>query len=236
MSDATVPESARLRPRHRDAILQSLRAGVVPRVGQQHVQVGRAAEVRALLGDLDRIADGGSAIRFVIGEYGSGKTFFLHLVRSLALEKRLVTAHADLSPDRRLHATGGQARNLYAELMRNVATRSNPDGGALPNIVERFVTSALAEARERAVDPQTVLTERLSGLSEMVGGYDFAEVINAYWRGHESGDEQLKAAAVRWLRGEYATRTDARAALGVRTIIDDASFYDLWVPKSRFSR
>lgn len=236
MSDATASESARLRPRDRDAILQSLRAGVVPRVGQQHVQVGRAAEVRTLLGDLDRIADGGSAIRFIIGEYGSGKTFFLHLVRSLALEKRLVTAHADLSPDRRLHATGGQARSLYAELMRNVATRANPDGGALPNIVERFVTSALTEARERAVDPQIVLTERLNGLSEMVGGYDFAEVINAYWRGHESGDEQLKAAAVRWLRGEYATRTDARAALGVRTIVDDASFYDHLKLLARFVR
>lgn len=141
MTDAST--GARLRPRERDAILQSLRAGVVPRTGQQHIQVGRASEVKALLGDLARISDGGSAVRFVIGEYGSGKTFFLHLVRSLALEKRLVTAHADLSPDRRLHATGGQARSLYAELMRNLATRANPDGGAVASVVERFVTAAL---------------------------------------------------------------------------------------------
>ncbi len=232
----TDSSGARLRPRERDAIIQSLRAGVVPRTGQQHIQVGRASEVKALLGDLDRISDGGSAVRFVIGEYGSGKTFFLHLIRSLALEKRLVTAHADLSPDRRLHATGGQARSLYAELMRNLATRANPDGGAVASVVERFVTAALGEARDRGVQASVVLQERLSGLSELVGGYDFAEVVAAYWRGHDSGDEELKAYAIRWLRGEYSTRTDARATLGVRTIVDDANFYDQLKLLARFVR
>jgi len=134
-----VSPGEKIRPRERDAILNSLGAGIVPRVGQQHIQVGRAKELAALVEDIDRIAEGGSAIRFVIGEYGSGKTFFLQLIRSVAMEKRLVTAHADLTPDRRLHATGGQARSLYAELMRNLATRSKPEGGALPSIVERFI-------------------------------------------------------------------------------------------------
>ena len=122
----------------------------MPRTGQQHIQVGRAEEVRALVQDIDRIADGGSAIRFVIGEYGSGKTFFLHLVRSIALEKELVTVHADLTPDRRLHATGGQARSLYAELMANLATRTKPDGGALASVVERFVTRPCRRRGRRA--------------------------------------------------------------------------------------
>ena len=108
MADTTT----RIRPRERDAVIQSLRAGVVPRVGQAHIQVGRAAEVQALVRDIDRIADGGSGSRFVIGDYGAGKTFFLNLVRSIALEKKLVTMHADLNPDRRLHASGGQARSL----------------------------------------------------------------------------------------------------------------------------
>ncbi len=220
----TTPD--RIRPRDRDAIVQSLRAGVVPRAGQQHIQVGRVDEVRSLVRDIERIADGGSTVRFVIGEYGSGKTFFLHLVRSIALEKRLVTMHADLSPDRRLHATGGQARGLYAELAHNMATRAKPDGGALPSVVERFVTQALADARERNISPETVIHERLQDLSEMVGGYDFAQVIAAYWRGHDTADEVLKSDAVRWLRGEFATRTDARNALGVRTFVDDARVYD----------
>lgn len=215
-----------IRPRERDAVLQSLRAGVVPRTGQYLIQVGRAAEVKALLSDIERIGEGGSGVRFVIGQYGAGKTFFLQLVRAIALEKRLVTAHADLNPDRRLHATDGQARGLYQELMRNVATRARPDGGALASVVERFVTTALNEAREKSVSPEIVIRERLGALSEMVGGYDFAEVIACYWRGHDAGDETLKSNAVRWLRAEFSTKTDARRALGVRSIIDDDNFYD----------
>src|SRR5450759_1175929 len=223
-----------IRPRERDAILQALRAGVVPRVGQQHIQVGRAEEVKALLADIERIADGGSAFRLAIGEYGSGKTFFLHLVRSIAMERKLVTVHADLSPDRRLQATGGQARSLYAELMRNLSIRARPDGGAMPSVVERFVTDSLATARNRDVVPEVIIRERLVTLQEMTGGYDFAEVVATYWRGHDTGNEQLKADAVRWLRGEFGTRTDARAALGVRTIIDDATFYDQLKLLARF--
>jgi hypothetical protein len=198
------------------------------------VQVGRAEEVKALLSDVDRIADGGSAFRLAIGEYGSGKTFFLNLVRSIAMERKLVTVHADLSPDRRLHATGGQARSLYAELMRNIATRAKPDGGAMGSIVERFITAALTEARETGTTPDAVIRTRLASLSELTGGYDFAEVIGAYWRGHDTGNEQLKSDAVRWLRGEFSTRTDARAALGVRTIVDDANFYDQLKLLARF--
>ena len=208
----------------------------MPRVGQQHIQVGRANEIAALVTDIDRIADGGSAIRFAIGEYGAGKSFFLNLVRSIALERKLVTAHADLSPDRRLRATGGQARSLYAEMMRNLSTRARPDGGAMPSVVERFITESLTVARSRGVGPEVVIRERLADLQELTGGYDFADVIAAYWRSHDTGNEQTKADAVRWLRGEYSTRTDARAALGVRTIIDDGSFYDHLKLFARFAR
>ncbi|WP_371786631.1 ATP-binding protein [Streptosporangium subroseum] len=225
-----------IRPRERDALLQSLRAGVVPRAGQRHVQVGREPEVTALVSDIDRISDGGSAVRFVIGDFGAGKTFFLHLVRSIAMEKKLVTVHADLNPDRRLHSSGGQARSLYAELMRNLATRAKPDGGALTSVVERFVSTALAEAQHSGADPGHVIRLRLAHLSEMTGGYDFAEVVGAYWRGHDSGDEQLKSAAVRWLRAEFSTKTEARSALGVRTIIDDSTFHDHLKLMSRFVR
>ena len=212
MADTTT----RIRPRERDAVIQSLRAGVVPRVGQAHIQVGRAAEVQALVHDLDRIADGGSGSRFVIGEYGAGKTFFLNLIRSIALEKRLVTVHADLSPDRRLQSTSGHAR------------------GALPSLVERFVSQATTEARDSGAPVDSVIRTRLGALREMTGGYDFADVVAKYWQGHDTGDEQLQADAVRWLRGEFATRTDARAALGVRTIVDDAGFYDQLKIMSRF--
>ena len=129
--------------RDRDLIMQALAAGVVPRQGLRHIQVGRVAEVSALINDIDRIAADGAAIRLVIGEYGSGKTFFLNLVRLIALEKKLVTIQADLAPDRRLLGRDGQARALYAEAVRNMSTRVKPDGGALPSIMERFLTDAL---------------------------------------------------------------------------------------------
>lgn len=225
-----------IRPRTRDAILQSLRAGVVPRVGLEHIQVGRAREIAALLTDLERVADGGSSVRFVIGEYGSGKTFFLHLVRAIALEKRLVCVQADLSPERRLQASGGQARALYAELMRSMSTRNRPEGGALASVVESFVTTATQAAKERGTRPELVIQERLAELSELVGGYDFAQVIEAYWRAHETHNDELAADAVRWLRAEFATRTDARAALDVRTIVDDQGFFEHLKLMARFVR
>lgn len=225
-----------IRAKDRDAVVQSLRAGVVPRTGLHLVQVGRVREVSSLLDDIGRIAEGSATFRVVVGEYGSGKTFFLNLVRAMGMEKKLVTANADLSPDRRLHATGGQARSLYAELMKNLATRTRPDGGGLAGVVEKFVSGAMAEARTNGGNPEERIYAKLDQLSEMVNGYDFASVIAAYWKGFEAGNEQLKADAIRWLRGEFATRTDARGALGVRTIVDDASFYDQLKLMARFVR
>jgi hypothetical protein len=215
-----------IKPRERDTVIQALVAGVVPRVGLHHIQVGRAAEVGALVKDIDRIADGGSSCRFIIGEYGAGKTFFLSLMRLIALERRCVTIHADLAPDRRIHATGGQARGLYAEAVRNMATRTKQEGGALPSVVERFVTECVKEASEQGLGTEAVIDKRLSALQEMVGGHDFATVLKAYWQASEDGNEALKASALRWLRAEFSTKTEARQALGVRNIIDDADIYD----------
>lgn len=228
--------NAAIRPKDRDAVIQSLRAGVVPRAGQHLIQVARGREIEALVADIDRVADGGSSFRFVIGEYGAGKTFFLNLIRAIAMERKLVVANADLNPDRRLHASGGQARSLYAELMRNLATRTKPEGGALSGVVEKFIATAKTEAKAQNLSTEQVIRSKLEQLTELVNGYDFADVIAAYCRGVEEGNEQLKSDAVRWLRGEFATRTDARAALGVRTIVDDASIYDQLKLMARFVR
>lgn len=228
--------STPIRPKDRDAVIQSLRAGVVPRSGQHLIQVGRTREIETLVSDIDRIADGGSGFRVVIGEYGAGKTFFLNLVRAVALEKKLVVVSADLNPDRRLHASGGQARSLYAELMRNMATRTKPEGGALAGIVEKFIATSKTEAKAAGQPTETVIRQKLEQLTELVNGYDFADVIAAYCRGYEEGNEQLKSDAVRWLRGEFSTKTDARQALGVRTIVDDAAMYDQLKLMARFVR
>lgn len=226
----------RLRPKQRDSIIQSLKAGVTPRIGIQHIQVGRVNEIKALHRDIERIAQGGSVFRLIIGDYGSGKTFFLSVVRSIALEKKLVTVNADLSPDRRIQASGGQARNLYSELMRNMATRNKPEGNALTSVVERFITSARQEAEKGGLSTASIISARLSSLTELVGGYDFSKVIEAYWNGHETDNNDLKLNSIRWLRAEYSTKTDARNDLGVRTIISDSSFYDSLKLMSLFIR
>jgi hypothetical protein len=225
-----------IRPRDRDAVLQALRAGVVPRVGQYLVQVGRAAELDALLQDIARIADGGAAFRLVVGEYGAGKTFFLNLVRAVALEKKLVSMNADLTPDRRLYSTSGQARSLYNELARSTATRTRSDGGALPVVVEKFVSNANSEAKATNRPTAEVIQEKLGALSELVGGYDFAAVVEIYWKAFEEKDTDRMTNAVRWLRGEFGTKTEARAALGIREIIDDANIYDQLKLLARFVR
>jgi len=228
--------SSRIRPRVRDAILQALQAGVVPRTGIQHIQVARGNEIREMKKDIERIADGGSGIRFVIGDYGSGKTFFLNLVREMALSQKLVTVHCDLSSARRLYSTGGQAQALYSELMRNMSTLSSRAGGALQAVVERFIAKAIAEAESTSIDVDSVIVDQVEHLSELVGGYDFGAIVTAYWHGHDSGDDELKSNAIRWLRGEFSTKTEARQVLGVRTIVTDDSFYDQLKLVAQFCR
>lgn len=219
-------KQAKIKQRDRDGIMQALRAGVVPKMGLRHIQVGRICEIEELVRDLDRNCAGGAAIRFIIGEYGSGKTFFLNLIRLIALEKGMVVLSADLSPSRRLQATGGQARSLYAEMARNTSTRTKPKGGAMGAVVQRFAGQVVRTAQEKEVSPGVVIREQLAHLQELTGGYDFAEVIACYWEGFDKGDEQLCSDALRWLRAEYSTKTEARKALGVRTIINDANVYD----------
>ncbi|MCY1495028.1 hypothetical protein D9M68_289200 [compost metagenome] len=189
-----------------------------------------------MIRDIQRVAEGGASIRFVIGSYGAGKTFFLFLVRQIALQSKLAVCHADLSPDRRIHATGGQARTLYAELVRSLSTRTAPDGGALRNILESYIQRATERAGTSGVSVEQAVRVGLGDLREMVAGYDFATVIAAYARGYEEGNPVLQDAALRWLRGEYTTRTEARADLGVRSIIDDATFYDGLRLLARFVR
>lgn len=231
-----MPVKQAIKPRERDAIIQALRAGVVPRIGLPAIQVGRLGEVAQVVKDVERMTSGGSAVRMIIGEYGSGKTFFLNLARSIAMQSKMVVVHGDLSPDRRIHATGGQARALYAELMRNMATRTKPEGGALGNVVEKFVQETVRSAKALGRDPGDMIHERLAPLQELVSGYDFCAVVERYWKAFDAGSEDGKSAALRWLRGEYTSKLQARSELGVRSIIEDASFYDSMKVMARFVR
>ncbi len=228
-----------IRSREQTAIIQSLGAGVVPSIGLQHIQVGRKDEVEAVIRDLQIVEQGSSTIRFIIGRFGSGKTFFLNLIQNVALKRKFVVLKADITTDRRLHGSGGQPRSLYSELMKNLATPARPEGGALPNLVERWVgdveygiTSSGGNEEDVAIEIQRQLSE----LRELVNGYDFAKVLSRYYEGYREQNDALQQAAMRWLRAEYRTKTEARNDLGVRSIIEDANIYESMKLMSKFVR
>ena len=218
------------------ALINSLTAGVVPRIGLRHIAVGRQGEVNAFLQDLSTIEDGGAAFRFVCGQYGSGKSFLLQTIRNNAMERSFVVMDADLSPERRLTGTNGQGLSTYREVIQHLSTRTRPEGSALESILQKWIATMQATtAKEeglQANDPQLVVavSERiadiLSELSEMAYGFAFANVIDAYWKGMKNGDDALKMSALRWLRGEFANKTEAKRELPVDSIIDDQNWYE----------
>lgn len=217
-------------------LINSLGAGVVPRVGLEHIAVGRQQELGSLLQNLNDIAEGVAAFRFVIGNYGSGKSFLLQLVRSHAIEQGFVVADADLSSERRLAGTNNEGLATYRELMSRLATKTRPNGGALVSILEGWINKIQQEvAKETGMRPndegfddkvEQKIREVVEYIQDLVHGFDFGTVVIAYWRGYRSDDDTLKGAALRWLRGEFSTKIEAKAALGVRVIIDDDSWYD----------
>jgi hypothetical protein len=220
---------AEIKRRERDAVLQSLQAGLVPRMGLHLIQVGRKDEVTATLADIERIEQGGAAFRIVMGRFGSGKSFFLNLIRTVALQKRMVVVQADMTMERRIHASGGQARALFSELMKNLAIKSKPDGGALRTLCEGWISTIQNQVKTAGGSDEEIkrrIHGDLKDLQDSVGGFEFAEVLSKYYEGYVAGDDTLQGAALRWLRGEYTTKTDARAELGVRRIIGDENFYD----------
>ena len=218
------------------ALLNALASGVVPRLGIDHLTTGRDRELTTLRQDLDTIAQGGAAFRLVIGRYGAGKSFLLQSVRSIALDQGFVVADADITPERRLTGNNGEARATYRELLHHLSTKSRPDGGALPIILERWIAAVQSEiAAESGATPKEegfdeLVEERIrsliQNLSDLVNGFEFANVVIAYWNGYRTDDDRKKEAALRWFRGEFATKTEARQALGVRVLIDDENWYD----------
>jgi len=230
-----------------NSLLASVSAGVVPRAGAPYIAIGRTDEIAALLSDLETVNEGGGSMRFLIGRYGSGKSFLMQLIRGYALERDFLTADADLSPERRLYGSGGSGVATYRELMKNLASKSSPDGGALPKIIARWITDLQNDVLCAGIDTEDARFEAelnrrvLAALREMeflVGGFDFCRVVTAYYYAYVRGDDDKRSACLRWLRGEYSTKTEARGELGmsVSVIIDDENWYDflkLWASLAR---
>lgn len=220
------------------SLLASVSAGVVPREGAPYIAIGRRDEIDAFLSDLELVNDGGGSMRFLVGRYGSGKSFLIQLIRGYALERGFLTADADLSPERRLYGSGGAGVATYRELMKNLASRSSPDGGALPRVIAKWIAGLRANCPEG--DSGALLGAvrgELRELEFLVGGFDFARVILEYYLAAERGDDRACASCLRWLRGEYTTKTEAKRELGfdVSLVISDSNWYDfikLWAALS----
>jgi P-loop Domain of unknown function (DUF2791) len=218
------------------ALIGALASGVVPRVGLEQIAVGRDRELNTLMQDLDNIGGGGASFRLVIGRYGAGKSFMLQMLRNAAMEQGFVVADADITPERRLVGGGGASLATYRELMCNLSTKSRPDGGALTTILERWIAGIQTQvAQSSGKKPndegfddlvEAKIRTVTQDIADLVNGFEFATVIIAYWNAYRNDDEIKKDSVLRWLRGEFATKTEARAALGVRVIIDDDTWYD----------
>ncbi len=217
-------------------VLNSLKGGVVPRIGLPYITVGRKNEIEALLHDVDIISEGGASFRFIVGRYGSGKSFLLQTIRNFVMDRGFIVADADLSPERRLQGTKGQGLATYRELISNLSTKTRPEGGALTLILDRWIsavqTDAMQETGLQPDDPAlAAATDRkiyavTSSVSELVHGFEFAKLLSAYYRAYIEGDEEKKARVVRWFRGEYALKSEAKEALGVNIIVSDDDWYD----------
>ena len=217
-------------------VLNSLKGGVVPRVGLPYVAVGRDKEIEAFLHDEEIIAEGGSAFRFIVGKYGSGKSFLLQTIRNYVLDKNFVVVDADLTPERRFQGTGGQGLATYRELLKNMSTRTKPEGGALSLILDKWISGVQLDViKDKGLSPDdpelSGLTEKkimedIYSLNDMVHGFDFAKLIIFYYRAYVDGNDELKLKLIKWFRGEYMTKTDAKRELGINIIISDDDWYD----------
>ncbi|MDR1559512.1 MAG: ATP-binding protein [Clostridiales bacterium] len=218
------------------AVMNSLKGGVTPRVGLEYIAVGRAREINALLHDIDIIKDGGAAFRFIVGRYGSGKSFLLQTMRNYALDRGFAAADADLSPERRLAGGGRQGLATYRELIRNISVKTRPDGGALQLILERWISSIQSDVvvetglSSDAPSFNEAVYKRVHQVAQdmesMVNGFDFANAVMVYYRAYITGDDELRSNILRWFRGEYATKTEAKRDFGINLIINDNNWYD----------
>ena len=217
-------------------VLNSLKGGVVPRIGLPYITVGRKNEIEALLHDVDIIAEGGASFRFIVGRYGSGKSFLLQTIRNYVMDRGFIVCDADLSPERRLQGTKGQGLATYRELIGNLSTKTRPEGGALTLVLDRWISTVQSEAaQESGLAPgDPVMTKAVdqkiyavtSSISELVHGFEFARLLSSYYHAYVNGDDETKAKVVRWFRGEYALKREAREELGVNIIITDDDWYD----------
>lgn len=217
-------------------LLNALKGGVVPRVGLPYITVGRRKEMEALLHDAEIVSEGGASFRMIVGKYGSGKSFLLQTLRNYAMDRNFVVVDADLSPERRLYGNNGQGLATYREMIKNLSVKTRPESGALTMVLDKWIDSVQTETAQTCnISPEDPLFSKkveqkifavIRSMQDLVHGFDFAKLLTMYYRAFIEGDDDLKSKVLKWFRGEYGTKTEARQELGVNVIITDDNWYD----------
>lgn len=228
-----------IKPKEATSIINSLISGVVPRIGVQHITVGRSEEINAAVAALQDVKNGHSMVKFWIGDFGSGKSFMLHLLNTVALKLKFVVANADFTPDNRLYSNDWKGVALYSAIIDNISIQTKTEGGALPTLLEKWIEQIITKtAGENNISLTEIRNEQylkliqnniMKTINEIteVGGFDFGTVVMKYYEGYIKDDEHLRRSAFKWLKGEYRTKTEAKQDLGVREVINDLNYYDM---------
>ncbi|WP_319579318.1 BREX system ATP-binding protein BrxD [uncultured Methanospirillum sp.] len=221
ISDASVLESI--------GIINALRRGTVPAQGLGRFAVGLSTEEQVIADQMDLVAMGGADIKFIRGEYGSGKTFLIARALEIARKKGFVTAHVAISPVSPLH----RLRSLYAQIATSL--HAGGEQQAFRSIIDAwlFGIEQRVSAREGAAIPVDRLEEltlrevefALADISLL--NAPIAAVIRTYYLANNAADFRTSQAAIGWLCGDPNIGRDLRQKAGIRGDIGDSSIFPL---------
>ena len=220
-------------------VLHALSGGTVPDNGLPYIAVGRRDEVAALTQDMEQVAEGYSTFRLLEGPYGTGKSFMLKLVKNEALLRGFVVMECELAPERKLCGTKREGLETYRCLMSRMSTRTCPGGNALEEVLDTWLDGCRERAAEEGIEGEQELLDAVlkygqplkKKLTALPHGFDFYEVFWIYIKSALTGGLDQKDRALRWMRGEYRNRTEAKKALKVNAVIEDGdwfSYLKLW--------
>ncbi|GBG94530.1 biotin carboxylase [Ligilactobacillus salitolerans] len=229
----------RINPKEAASIISALEAGVVPQRGVRHLLVGRNEEVKEVLRILDDVAAGGSDLRFWVGDFGSGKSFMLRTIEAIALQKNYLVATVDMTPTRRFYATDGKAKALYTAIVNSIISQTAQNGNALDTVFSQWINQiAQAVASEAKIslpealskEAQSLMTNKILDITGSFAAaglaFEMGQAIVKYYEGVLDNDRMLKAQALRWIRGEIETKTEAKRELGINRVITDDNWFD----------
>jgi adenosylhomocysteinase len=186
------------------AVIKALKIGRVPRRGTLEIAVGRDAEIAEFRRAVTYVTGGFAEVRFLRGDYGSGKTFMCSVLREIAFSQGLAVSIVNLSRE----VPFGRRELVLAEILIGLRTEATGPESALGAVLERWFAR---------YDAGTPLEDNaaLSAAIHKVSATDpqLASALRGYYRAYLMDDgAALMEAALAFIRGESIT-AESRSAL-----------------------